>query len=183
MEMETQSSEPAQPESSRLEERLQQIQLFLETMFRLGRFDLKAAISRAAGGPGAADGPEWVVNLSGRDTDLVLESHAALLDAFASIASKAARLEEDLHRKIVFDCDNYRDARAGEIRLMAQLAAGRVIESGEPFALDPMNSADRRIVHLALREQPLVRTESQGYGPARQVVILPAQITTKAQRR
>lgn len=178
--MEAQNSQPAPRDSAPPEARLQELQRFLETIFRLGRFDLKVDVRHLS--TASEEEPEWVVNVSGRDSDVVLESHAVLLDALGSIASKAARLEEDLHRKIVFDCDDYRETRAGEIRLMARLAAERVIDSGEPFALDPMNPADRRVVHLALREQPLVRTESRGYGPARQVVILPAEPAAKTKR-
>ena len=60
-----------------------------------------------------------------------------------------------------------------ELRLMAQVAAERVIDTGDPFALSPMNPRERRIVHLALRDQLRVRTESEGMGLERKVVIYP----------
>ena len=58
---------------------------------------------------------------------------------------------------------------------MAQVAAERVIDTGDPFALSPMNSRERRIIHLALRDRPQVRTQSEGVGPERKVVIYPAK--------
>jgi spoIIIJ-associated protein len=54
------------------------------------------------------------------------------------------------------------------------MAAERVIETGEAFPLNPMSPRERRLVHLALRDQPQVRTESEGTGPERRVVILPS---------
>jgi spoIIIJ-associated protein len=62
-----------------------------------------------------------------------------------------------------------------ELRLMAQVAAERVIDTGDPFTLNPMNPRERRIVHLALRDRPEVRTQSEGMGPERKVVIFPAK--------
>jgi spoIIIJ-associated protein len=62
-----------------------------------------------------------------------------------------------------------------ELRLMAQVAAERVIDTGDPFTLSPMNPRERRIVHMALRDQPKVRTQSEGMGPERKVVIYPAK--------
>jgi spoIIIJ-associated protein len=65
--------------------------------------------------------------------------------------------------------------RREELRLMAQVAAERVIDTGDPFALNPMSPRERRIVHLALRDRPGVRTQSEGMGPDRKVVIFPAK--------
>lgn len=57
---------------------------------------------------------------------------------------------------------------------MAQVAAERVIESGDPFPLNPMGARERRIIHLALKDQSKVRTQSEGFGPDRRVVIVSA---------
>ncbi|MGH9328736.1 MAG: protein jag [Terriglobia bacterium] len=179
--METRTSEPIQQNSEKVESRLRQMQDLLEKVFQLGKFNLKVSIRSVEAGAPVPEGVEWVLDFSGSDTALLLESHAELLDALAYIASKSARLEEDLHKKVLFDCDDYRRTRAEELKLMARIAAERVVDSGEPFALASMNAAERRIVHLALRDQPQVRTESQGIGAQRQVVILPgsAPVTEK----
>ncbi len=158
---------------------LRSIETLLSTIFQAGGFNLSATVSKASAGDDHA--PEWIVDLSGPDADLLLESRAELLDAFAYIALKAARVEGELFTRILFDCKGYRRARAEELKLMAHLAAGQAAESGEPFALSPMNAAERRAVHLALKDDPRVRTESQGFGVARHVVILPAA-TSPARR-
>ncbi|MGH9342509.1 MAG: protein jag [Terriglobia bacterium] len=160
-----------------LENYLVKIEAALKQIIRAGGFALKVSVSKAAenrGEVGDPDAPQWRVDFSGPDSGLVLEGHAALLDALASVACKAARLDESLHRRIAFDCENYRRTRATELRLMAQMAAERVADTNEPFEMNPMNSAERRLVHLALKEKPEVRSESQGAGPDRRVVILPA---------
>jgi spoIIIJ-associated protein len=166
----TQAPEPA---AGAAESYLDRMKALLQQIIRLGRFSLAVESRTAAADLLEPDAPEWIIEFSGADSDLLLEGKAELLDALGYIAAKAARLHEDSHHKIVFDCHDYRKLRAQELKLTAQLAAERVIESGEPFALNPMNPFDRRMIHLALKDQPLVRTESQGMGSGRQVVILP----------
>ncbi|HEX5483029.1 MAG TPA: R3H domain-containing nucleic acid-binding protein [Terriglobia bacterium] len=161
-----------QPEM--LESYVQQIESFLREICARAGFGLEVSSHKAPERPGEPDGPEWIVDFSGRDSDLLLESRAELLDSLGYLALKVSRLEERPARKIAFDCQDYRRMHAEELRLTARLAAERVIDSGKPFSLNPMNSSDRRVVHLALKDQPLIRTESQGMGPGRHVVILPA---------
>ena len=162
------------PTSARpLESYLEAIESFLKEMIRAGRFELKVAIRKAA----AADdveAHEYIVDLSGPDSDLLLEKHAALLEAFEHTVLKAVRLPEDHFGKVSFDCQDWRRLRTEELKLTAQVAAERVIETGDPFTLNPMNPRERRIIHLALRDQSQVRTVSEGFGPERKVVIRPA---------
>ena len=173
--MEVQATKGVGETPSFIEKYVHQMTALLELIIRLGRLNLAVNTRRAAANSAEPGAPEWVVEFSGADSDLLLEAKAELLDALAYIAIRAVRLDETLRNKILFDCHDYRKLRAEELRLTAQLAAERVIESGEPFILNPMNAADRRTVHLVLKDQPLVRTESQGMGSDRQVVILPAR--------
>ena len=59
--------------------------------------------------------------------------------------------------------------------MTARVAAERVLASNQPFQLNAMSSRERRIVHLALKEMPGVRTESLGTGDDRHIVIHPAR--------
>jgi spoIIIJ-associated protein len=117
----------------------------------------------------------YVINFAGADADFLLERNGALLDALEHMVLKAVRLGEEHFGKITFDCNEWRRLRADELRLTAQLAADRVAETGDSFALSPMTSRERRIVHLALRDRPGLRTESEGRDPERRVVVLPAR--------
>jgi spoIIIJ-associated protein len=82
-------------------------------------------------------------------------------------------MEPEHHEKIHIDCGGYRALRFEELRMTAKVAAERVQTTKQPFRLNPMTSRERRIVHLALKDMPGVRTESVGMGEQRQVVIHP----------
>ena len=98
-----------------------------------------------------------------------------MLEALEHVAVKFLRLSAEERTQVSLDCLDYKSLRSDELRLTAVTAAERVVHTGQPFALNPMNSRERRIVHLALRDHPTVRTESQGGGPFRKVVIFPAE--------
>jgi spoIIIJ-associated protein len=157
-----------------LESYLSPIESLLRQVIRYGDFELRFVIRRGPFGPTDLEAPEVVVEFAGPDGDLLLEKHAALLDALEYVVLKAVRLDEDLFGKITFDCQDFRRLRAEELRLTAQVAADRVVETGDPFPLNPMTPRERRIIHLALRDRPQVHTRSEGVGLARKVVILPA---------
>ena len=146
----------------------QRLEPFLQRLLRLAQFDVKFRIE-PAGTPGI------VVNFSGPDSDLLLQRGGELLETLEYISGKFLRLSSDERLQISFDCQDFKSLRAEEMRLTAETAAERVLQTGEPFALNPMNSRDRRIVHLALRDNPAVRTESQGADPYRKIVIFPAE--------
>jgi len=88
------------------------------------------------------------------------------------------RMPPEHHSKLCFDANDYRVLRIEELRLSALTAAEKVKKTGVPFKFSPMNSRERRILHLALRSETEVRSESSGVGPNRQVVIYPANMPT-----
>src|SRR5262249_30668069 len=84
------------------------------------------------------------------------------------------RMPSEDHSRISFDANDYRLLRIEELRVSAQTAAEKVKRTGQPFRFNPMNSRERRVIHLALRSESAVRSESLGSGPQRQVVVYPA---------
>lgn len=149
---------------------------FLEEMVRVSGLDLKVKV-RAVEVP-ATDGSseaEVIADLDGRDKEILLERNGEVLKAFEHLAFRALRLEPTYHEKIHLDSGGYRALRFEELRMTARVAAERVQSSHQPFRLNPMSPRERRIVHLALKEIPGVRTESIGMGEERQVVIHPAK--------
>jgi spoIIIJ-associated protein len=148
---------------------------FLEDTVRAGKLQLTVSVrvlSPAA--DGGAREEEVVADLDGRDKDFLLERGAEALKALEHLAYRALRLEPAFHEKIHLDCGGYRALRFEELRMTARVAAERVQTSKQPFRLNPMSSRERRIVHMALKEMPGIRTESIGVGEERQVVIHPA---------
>ncbi|HEX9439554.1 MAG TPA: RNA-binding cell elongation regulator Jag/EloR [Roseiflexaceae bacterium] len=77
--------------------------------------------------------------------------------------------------QVVVDVGNYRQRRQESLEGLARRMAERVRQSGRPLTLEPMGAYERRIVHLALRSDPTVYTESSGEGDNRKVVIYPAK--------
>jgi spoIIIJ-associated protein len=86
----------------------------------------------------------------------------------------------DEHDRISFDAVGFRQARTDELVMSANVAAEKVRTSGTPYAFVPMNSRERRVVHLALRDVEDLRTESEGEGPARHLVVYPKNYKGKA---
>lgn len=172
-------SQPGTAPQLAVEGHLARIEPVLRDILRHSGFKLSFAIRKGKPDAPGMEAPEFVVDLSGADSELLLQKHAALLDALEHLVLKAARLDEGLTGRIQFDCQDWRWLRAQELQLSARVAAERVLESGDPFALSPMNARERRIVHLALRDSSGVRTASDGLGPERHVVILPASSSTR----
>ena len=145
---------------------------FLEKTVRAAGFQLKVTVHVVA--PDAGGDAEVIADIDGKDKELLLERSAEVLKALEHLAFRALRLETAFHEKIHVDCGGYRALRFEELRMTARVAAERVQTSKQAFRLNPMSSRERRIVHLALKEMPGIRTESVGVGEERQVVIHPA---------
>ena len=145
---------------------------FLEKTVRAAGFQLRVTVHVVA--PDAGGDAEVIADIDGKDKELLLERSAEVLKALEHLAFRALRLETAFHEKIHVDCGGYRALRFEELRMTARVAAERVQTSKQAFRLNPMSSRERRIVHLALKEMPGIRTESVGVGEERQVVIHPA---------
>ena len=125
--------------------------------------------------------PDVVVKFTGPDVELLLTNKAELLLALEHVTMEMLRVPSEHHSKISFDANDYRLLRIEELRLSATAAADKVKRTGVPFSFNPMNSRERRVIHLALRNEPAVRSESIGAGPARQVVVYPAGMASLPQ--
>ena len=87
----------------------------------------------------------------------------------------AQRRLGDHDTRLRVDVAGYRERRRDALTRFALKVAGEVVESGQPRVLEPMASADRKVVHDALSEQTGVVTRSRGDDPYRQIVVEPAQ--------
>lgn len=117
--------------------------------------------------------PEIHVDFSGPDSALLLDRGGELLRSLELLAHEILHLAPGEHEKIVFDCQNQRSIRLQELRMAANVAAENVRRTGTPYHFAPMSSRERRIVHLVLRDEADLHTESDGEGPRRCVVVYP----------
>ncbi len=147
---------------------------FLRPLLQQGRFRVDYEIVDGQPAPDAFETPDVVVRFKGADVDLLLANRAELLLALEHVTMEALRMPSEDHSRISFDANDYRLLRIEELRLSAMTAAEKVKRTGVPFRFNPMNSRERRVIHLALRGETAVRSESLGSGPARQVVVYPA---------
>lgn len=146
---------------------------FLDGIVRAGGFELHVKVHAVEGSTGGIEQgqAEVLADLDGKDKEILLARNGEVLKALEHLAFRALGLEPAFHDKIHLDCGGYRAIRFEELKMTAKVAAERVQASKQPFQLNPMSSRERRIVHLALKDIPGVRTESIGVGEERQVVI------------
>lgn len=150
----------------------EKLRAFLEKIVRAGGFELRIKVRPIEdAGSGEQGEAEVLADLDGKDKDLLLARNAEVMKAMEHLAFRALGLEPAFHDKIHLDSGGYRALRFEELKMTARVAAERVQTSKQSFHLNPMSSRDRRIVHLALKNMPGVRTESIGTGEERQVVI------------
>jgi spoIIIJ-associated protein len=148
---------------------------FLVKVVRAGQFELNVKVWTAEPASGTDEGEaEVFADIDGRDKEILVARGGEVLKALEHLAFRALGLEPTLHEKIHLDCGGFRALRFEELRMTARVAAERVLASKQPFQLNAMSSRERRIVHLALKDMPGVRTESVGTGEERHVVIHPA---------
>lgn len=123
------------------------------------------------------DADRVTLEVRGAESALVIGKHGATLDALQYLVNKMVVRDdtEASDKPIVVDAEGYRERRAEALVEMAQRLADKVRTSGKPMAAAPMSPADRRVMHLALAEEPGVTTRSEGEGTARRLMILPAK--------
>lgn len=154
----------------------QKIASFLSSLNKLGGMRLKYRIS-AGDGTRDAEGsetPQIYVELAGPDAPLVTQHNGELLRALETIAAQILRLDQREQDLISFDADSFKALQAEQLRLTAETAAERVRSSGVPYAFPPMNSRERRLLHMAFRGLEGVETASSGEGPDRFMAVFPA---------
>jgi len=127
------------------------------------------------------ENPDVTVRFSGADVDALLENRAELLLALEHLTMEILRLPHEDHTRLCFDANDHRLLRIAELHSSALSAAERVRATNRPFRFNPMSSRERRIIHLALRDQNDVRSESEGGEPRRNVVIYPAGMPSAPQ--
>lgn len=148
---------------------------FLDLLLREAALDLRYSVRTTEPRSEDVENVEVLVVLEGPDQELLLEHSGELLQAIEYLAVRWLRLDPPFYDHIRFDSGDYRAMRLEELKLSARVAAERVRTTRQPFRFNPMTARERRIVHLALKGFPGVRTGSEGTGAHRQVVVYPAE--------
>ena len=112
--------------------------------------------------------------IKGNELNIFTERDGKVLEALRILTSSVINDKQSEFVKFNIDADGFRQKKDDKIKSLAVSAADKVKAEGESLALPDMNSYDRRIAHMALQEDPLIRTESEGEDPHRHLVIYPA---------
>ena len=113
------------------------------------------------------------INVTSTDSNKVIGRHGEVLDAIQCLAGAVANIGREDYKKVVVDCENYREGREKTLTELAERLAKKAVEKGRRVTLEPMNPYERRIIHSALISNEDVKTVSSGKEPSRYVVIIP----------
>jgi spoIIIJ-associated protein len=115
------------------------------------------------------------VDVRGNDLSVLIGRRSETLNAFQYVASLMIGKAAQQFVHLLVDVEGYRARREKQLTQMAERMADQVAKNGRKQMLEPMPSAERRLVHIALRGHPAVYTESTGDEPYRKVVIYPKE--------
>jgi|SRR5437588_20824 len=114
------------------------------------------------------------LNVKGDDLGVLIGRRGEKLASLQHLVNLIIARREGQTFRIAIDVENYRGRREDQLRDVARRAAERVLQTGKIIQLEAMPAVERRIVHMALVENPRVRTQSVGVEPNRRIVVLPA---------
>ena len=135
--------------------------------------NLEAQVSAHYGAP-ERDGRRNIhVDIRGNDLGVLIGRRSETLGAFQYVASLIVGKDTQQFVQLTVDVEGYRERREKQLIQMAKRMADQVAKSGRRQTLEPMPSGERRIIHIALRDHPDVKTESTGDDPYRKVTIIP----------
>jgi spoIIIJ-associated protein len=117
------------------------------------------------------DDGELIFDISEGDLAILIGRHGKTLDAFQLVVSSMVNYKLGFHYPVVVDIEGYKNRRKSKVQSMARNAAEKVKAHGGSVKLPYMTPYERRLVHLALRNESRIDTHSEGEDPERYVVI------------
>ncbi len=146
-----------------MQETCDQAAEFLQNVFHGSGLSLQVAIKK--------QDDSCVLDLDGPDSEMLREGGGELLEAVQHLVNQVFGRALPRGQRIVCDVHSFRAMREAELRAMAHHAADRVRATGLAFVFGPMNSNERRIIHMTLAETEDMFTESVGEGPNRRLKV------------
>ena len=122
----------------------------------------------------AAD-DEVSVEIYGGDAGKLIGKNGRTLSALEQICNAVINRREDSNVRVNVDVGGYKRRRDDRLRTQARNVADQVRKRGEPIELEPMSAAERRVVHMAVADDPDITSESAGEGRDRRVVLAPLE--------
>ncbi|NCP86697.1 MAG: protein jag [Anaerolineae bacterium CG_4_9_14_3_um_filter_57_17] len=139
----------------------------------LARMKLTATVTVSYGAADLSGEKNILVDIRGDDLSVLIGRRAETMNALQYILGLIVSKQTEAWVQVTVDVEGYRARREQQLRQLARRMAEQAICTGKRQVLEPMSSAERRIIHLELREVPEVISESVGEDPNRKVTISP----------
>jgi spoIIIJ-associated protein len=131
----------------------------------------------------ATEGEDAIkINIQTEDGDLIIGREGDVLNALQFIVNKVVNREAEGRKLVMLDAVGFRDKRGEELASVARNLAEKAIRQRRIVRLSALNAQDRRLIHLALKENPNVTTQSEGDGLFRQLLIIPKNLEERTLR-
>lgn len=121
------------------------------------------------------DEGELILDITGDDLAVLIGRHGKTLDALQFIISAITVRKIGFRFPVIIDVEGYKNRQRQKLESLARSSASKAASQGRSVKLRPMTPYERRIIHVALRDDPRVDTASEGEGAARHVVIVPVK--------
>jgi len=114
-----------------------------------------------------------LLNIKGEKSAILIGKHGQTLDALQYIVQKIINRKSGKKLRITVDIEGYREKRKASLTQLAIRLGEKVKRTGKPATISPMNAHDRRIIHIALKDDNMLRTRSGGNGSLKKLIIYP----------
>lgn len=121
----------------------------------------------------AESGETVQAEVTGDDLGLLIGRHGQTIDALQYLSAIVVNRTHHTRRQVVLDAEGYRARRASSLHALADRMAQKAAQGRAPVTLKPMTAAERKVIHLHLKDDPRVETLSEGQEPHRAIVITP----------
>ena len=145
----------------------------LSELLNLMGIQAKVRIRQTGDTPTEEDAPPFVLDIVGNDLGILIGRRGQTLHDLQYITRLITSREVGEWVHLVVDVEQYKVRREKALEQLANRLAERVVLTQQPIALEPMPPHERRIIHITLRDHPIVTTQSVGKGDRRKVTIFP----------
>ena len=143
----------------------QKVEEFVKEIARFMNFDVETKVYEKDG--------STVIELNSNDSSNIIGYRGEVLDAIQTLAGASMNIGKDEYKKVVVDCENYREKREETLVSLAKKLEEKATEMRREVILEPMSPYERRIIHTALASSSTCTTMSEGKEPNRYVKIIP----------
>ncbi|MBW1971402.1 MAG: hypothetical protein DRN05_06090 [Thermoplasmata archaeon] len=117
---------------------------------------------------------EYRVNINGDGSGILIGKHGKNLDAIQYLVNKICHKNGNFKKRIVIDAEGYKAKREEKVKNLAIKLGNKVKKSLKPVVVGSLNALERRIIHMALKNDKRLRTKSFGKGDTKKIIIIPA---------